>query len=373
MGYFVFIFLMFIFLIVSGEVIASKGFYNLNVKRKVNKKEIYEGEEFTITLIIENNKLLPISFLVVKEEMPSLVEFCDYKNVFTNGNSNYSLSPLSISWRERIKRTYKLKATKRGTFLVKNITITIGDYFGFASETRTFEDFIEIVVYPKTKKISQFIFNTNSMQGENVIKRWLYKDTLFIKGIREYNAEDRMKDIHWKSTLKMEKLMVKDYDYTSEREAIIILNVQCGEPYWSNVNYKVIDQSIDLSLSIASTALKEGIPVGMWTNARIISYSKDKFDVNPSINSMRSIRELCARADYSPKIEFDDYLAKVSNRFNKNCTYIIITSYLNLNCVNVLLRLKRAGILIKIVDTSLRGDISKIKGIEKIDLIGEVG
>ena len=41
------------------------------------------------------------------------------------------------------------------------------------------------------------------------VYKMIHKDPLYIKGIREYNVEDRMKDIHWKSSLKMKKLMVK--------------------------------------------------------------------------------------------------------------------------------------------------------------------
>ena len=43
-----------------------------------------------------------------------------------------------------------------------------------------------------------------------------------------------MKDIHWKSSLKMNKLMVKDYDFTSERELVIIVNIEGASNKMSN-------------------------------------------------------------------------------------------------------------------------------------------
>ena len=364
--YITFIFVALI-LIMVGDITRKKGFDKLTIKRKVDREAIVEGEEFKITTIIENKKLLPISYLRIEEEIPSkLPRISEESEPDTSNGMLYYTSKYSILWFERIKKTYTSKGVRRGTYNIRNMKITIGDVFGFSSISENIEDSIEILVYPRIMDFRKFNFESTNIQGDNIVKRWIYKDPLYIRGIREYNVEDRMKDIHWKSSLKMNKLMVKDYDYTSEREVILIVDVQCGEPYWGSIMEDIVENIIRIAASLAQEAIKQGIATGMWTNSQIIGFNND-FDeqVHPSLNSFQSIMELCARMDYFPRKEFYKFLNDREQEFNNSYTYILITSYLNSESQNILAKFRRAGVLIKIIDVSKDGTVPIIAGIEK--------
>jgi len=371
-GYFIFIFVA-ATLLILGDITRRKGFDKLTIRREAENSAVIEGEEFKITTIIENNKLLPISFMVLEEKIPvNIPRIGEESYTSERGLYFFYLSKFSILWNERMKRTFVYKAEKRGTYLLKEVNVSIGDIFGFSSDSARINDFVEILVYPKIIDIRNFNFESTNIQGDSIVKRWIYKDPLYIRGIREYNVEDRMKDIHWKSSLKMDKLMVKDYDYTSEREIVIILNVQCGEPYWGTIIASLIENGIKLAVSLASQAIKEGIAVGIWTNAQLVSFStKCNQEVKPSLNSLKGIMELCARVDYTPRIEFHEMLKEKITSFNTNSTYIIITPFLNEESEGILLKLKRSGVLLKLIDVSDKSKVPAIDGIEKIEYKGE--
>lgn len=371
-GYIIFLLVAFV-LLTLGDITRKKGFLNLTIRREVEKKAIVEGEETKVTTIIENNKWLPISFLHVQEifpiNMPRISEDAVYSDMdkFLFYSNRYN-----VLWFERIKRTYKVKGLKRGTYLLKNIRLSIGDVFGFSYEGKDLEDFVEIVVYPKLIDTKNFNFESTNIQGDNIVKRWIFKDPLYIKGIREYNIEDRMKDIHWQSSLKLGKLMVRDYDFTSEKEIIFIINSQCGEPYWATIDGKIIDNAVNLGVSLAARAQKEGLAAGMWSNAHIISYEGEvKGEVEPSINNMKGILELGARIDYSTRMDFYKYLDEKLKDFNQSATYVIITSFLDDISMNTLSKLRRAGTILKVIDISHKGDVPSIDGIDKILYKGE--
>ena len=355
-----------------GEFTRQKGFDNLIISRSIDKDRIMPGEEFTLTTTIENNKRLPISFLTLSEKMPMAIEFVSDSNQFKEGTDLWHLSKYTISWYERKRRIYKLKCNHRGAYVLRDINVTVGDLFGFSAETIPKEDFLEFLVYPKLISIENFQFANTNFQGDNYVKRWIHQDPLYIKGIREYNVEDRMKDIHWKSSLKMDKLMVKEYDFTSDRELTIIVNTQCGEPYWASIQPVLIENGIKVAASLASIAIKQGVPSGMWTNSQLVGVeTKIPSEVHPDINAFRKIMELSARMSYSVTVKFSDYLRSKISEFNRNSTYVIITPYLDEDSANILSKLKRRGILIKIIDISLKATVPKISGIEKIDYKGE--
>lgn len=370
--YFIFIFIVLVFASI-GEITRKKALEKLEIKRECSKYILYPGEEFKMTTIVENNKWLPVSFLYLEEQIPSEIQRDTNEVHESRGVYKFYISSYSISWYERIMRTYNARIEHRGVYLLRAMNISVGDVFGFAYESSQVEDVHEIVVYPEIKPLNLIEMENNSIQGESIIKRWIYKDPLYIKGIREYNVEDRMKDIHWKSSLRMNKLMVKDYDYTTERELVMILNVQAGDPYWSYVDKKATERNVEIAAALAQQAIMEGVPAGLWTNAQVINYKGDfKSDIKPSLNAKKDIMELCARIDRTCRVELSTYINSKAREFNKNTIYIFITSFLNDESIGIITKLKRMGFIIKLIDTSEGGSLTQPEGIEKLNYGGGI-
>lgn len=365
-GYIIFI-IVGLGIIYLGKMTRIKGFENLNIKRVVEKNTVKIGEEFKITTIIENNKLLPISFLILKEYMPKSIKYINSYKASKDGMNFVYESNYAIGSHERVKRTYKIVANKRGTYVIRDMECAIGDIFGLSYNNKEFEDISEILVYPREININKIAFNNKGLQGDVVIRRWIYEDPLFIKGVRNYTPESRMKDIHWKASSKLGKLMVKEYDHTSEIQFNIILNVQCGKIYWKSMDMELIEKSIEVAAALAKSILGKGIPVGIATNAMLTSFDGEcKFKVEPSLNSLERILQFCARVGYDTKISLYEYLKQNIKKFSTNSTYILITSYLDEDCETMLSKLARSGYSIKVIDMSINKNLNSIRGIEKL-------
>lgn len=364
-GYFIFIFILLLILIFA-EITRRKGFDKLSIRREALISYAGEGEEFRLSIIVENNKRMPISFLYLSEKIPMELSILEEDGLVSSGELNCHTTKLNVRGYERVKRTYIIRASKRGTYLLRDINVALGDAFGLYTKDENMESYLELIVYPKLIELAELEFMTTSFQGDTIIKRWIYKDPLYVKGIREYSVEDRMKDIHWKSSLKMNKLMVKDYDYTAEIELIIILSVECGEPYWGTIDAGAIERAAAVAATLAKQSIKEGIPVGVWTNAQLVNFGDETFqETVPSLGNFKNIMELCARIDYTPKLKFSQYLLSKSRSFNRNTSYIVIASFLDEDSITLLSRLAKNGFMIKLIDVSSQSKLSSIGGIEK--------
>ncbi|WP_435789306.1 hypothetical protein [Clostridium sp.] len=75
---------------------------------------------------------------------------------------------------------------------------------------------------------------------------------------------------------------------------------------------------------------------------------------------------------YTVNLKFSDYLRGKITEFKPNCTYVIITPYLDEDSIFILSKLKRRGILIKIIDVSTNDTVTCISGVEKINYKGEM-
>ena len=101
-GYFAFIVLL-ILLLGLAEYTKQKGFEKLTIKRESDKLAVSEGEEFKISISIENNKWLPISFLLLKEKIPGNIERVLDVTLSRNIEFNYHLTRYNINLFERIR------------------------------------------------------------------------------------------------------------------------------------------------------------------------------------------------------------------------------------------------------------------------------
>lgn len=352
---------------------AKKGKNNLSISRYVDKKLIPIGEKFKLTLKIENRKRLPIFFMLLEQKLSKDLMFCDSVSNNISGNENYHISRYTIGKYQRRNRTYTMQSTKRGTYIVRGINVKIGDPLGLCVESCEIDDWLEILICPKVKLIDTLRFNDTSFLGDNTVRRWIHKDPLYIKGIREYCVEDRMKDINWKASLKADKLMVKEYDYTSDNQLVIIINVQCGEPYWNNLNDEAVDKAIDVALALSSKALSESIPTGVWSNANMI-YCENRgvLDLMPRRAALEALIEYCTRIHKVPRQEFSSYLEQKVPYFNADTTYVIVSNYLNDKDINVVRQLVKYGHNIKFIDISEDGIQHNVQGVDKIHYKGEV-
>lgn len=351
------------------------GFNNLRVKRNIVNGRISEGEEVTIELVIENRKRMPIPFIRIEELLPKAFTLHNKANTSEEYNGIRHKVKGSIYGYERRKKRYKAKIYKRGVYFINDMDITIGDILGIVTNEKSIKDRKEVVVYPKIKGIDELKFKDKNIMGENIVKRWIHTDPIFIKGIREYAPQDRMKDIHWNATMKQNKLMVKEYDYSSDKEMIIILSTQCHKECFSYIYSDCIDNGVNVAVAIANQCIQEGIPVGMWTNACIKSMNFDASnEMKPNSASIEHILELCARADYITAISLEEQLAKRIYEFKENTVYVLIAPYLSKEAIGIIYTLSRRGINFKIIDVSRKMDITDINGIEiqKIDFNKEI-
>src|SRR5699024_4806441 len=123
--------------------------------------------------IVENKKAMAVSFLKVREVFPK----------FLSKRSN--LYTLFIMPYQRVRRTYKISAEKRGLYTIKDVNLELGDFIGFKTRKRKIETHKEIIVYPENIDLEENLVPVGSFTGDLSVKRWIIDDPLMTIGIRE--------------------------------------------------------------------------------------------------------------------------------------------------------------------------------------------
>lgn len=320
----------FIIIIIAGYVLNELSYKyslkNLIIKRELSKTVVEIDEEFEITVAFENNKFYPVTFIQTEEKYPSVINYKKGQHI-RNKDNVYNTISLFIMPYQRVIRKYKVYADKRGTYSIGDITVNVGDFLGLKVYTTQIICPEEFVVLPQRLNLNNYMVLSGDYNGDISVRRWIIEDPVLITGINEYTGFEPLKTIHWPSSLKCGKLMVKKFDYTTDEKVMIVVNIECCKPFWINIDHDKIEKCISTARSLMESFEDEGIPYGFASNSQISGMYNDSSFVSPGWGDyhLYNLLEVLGRCDYSISMSFEDHLKKLLNINLKYSTCVLIT------------------------------------------------
>ncbi len=259
-----------IYAIVSLQAYIFKkySFQDLDYSYKFDRDEVFEGENFSLVETIKNNKILPLPWLRSDITASKWLEFGEANAQAISDDTRIVSSFFTLGGYKAVTRTWNVNCTKRGEFEIKKAHMVSSDLFGQAKISKGVEVSYTVLVLPNTVDLEEMFILPRYLQGDTITKRQIAEDPFYISGVREYTDRDPMNSIHWAATAKEQKLMVRNYEYTSQQSLTILLNIKSQEiEYGEIVHPDLVEGSIRVCASLLSLATEEGIPVNLYVNA----------------------------------------------------------------------------------------------------------
>ncbi len=173
---------------------------------RANVGDIYE-ENFEI----KNAKLLPIPWLTVENQ--SNIPAASGSRLLTGIRRNETQTYLARTW-----------LTQRGAFSLGPTTLTTHDPLGLLSRSKTFPANADLVVLPLLVPLHSFPAPAGLLPGSKVVRQKSLGITPHAAGVREYAPGDALRRIHWATSARRDKLMVKEFEDDPQAEVWIFLD-----------------------------------------------------------------------------------------------------------------------------------------------------
>jgi len=123
----------------------------------------------------------------------------------------------------------------RGSFTLGPTLLSSGDPFGLFPVTAREASTSTLLVYPLIVDLAQFPSPAGLLSGGEALRRRTHQITPNASGIREYEPGDPLNRIHWVSTARRDRLMVKEFELDPLAPVWIFLDaaqhVQVSQPY----------------------------------------------------------------------------------------------------------------------------------------------
>ncbi len=185
---------------------------------------------------------------------------------------------------ERGLRTYRLPTRKRGIFDVGPVEVTRRDSFELFRSTRRYGDVERIWVYPRLLELRPLpTGNMRHLEGPS--SDTSPQGNITFHRLRDYVVGDDLRLVHWRSSARTGKLVVKHNVDTSQPYSVVLLDLR-PERYTAESFESAVD--IAASVLVVSSAHKAPVELRL-TDSTIVGGPRLR-DVTPLIDHLTGVQ-----------------------------------------------------------------------------------
>lgn len=316
----------------------------LKYSRRFHYTRGFPGEATDLRITIENNKLLPVSWLRASDSWPMEVG-PDDTNILAPShlpNMGFLVNLYSLRWHEKINRSYRLIFRKRGIYEIGPLLLESGDFFGLYEQRQEQEQHEYLVVYPEMAPVERLTLRAEDPFGDRRSPKPLLEDPNRLMSIRPYQPEDSQRRIHWPATARTGALQVKVYEPVSARMMVICLNVTTEVQFWLGYSPAILEQLIKTCTTLAYQGMEDGYAVGLFSNG-CLAHADQPFRIQPGRSPRQLSVLLQALAGVTPYViaPFETFLIRSMAEIPFGATLVVVTAIVPESLQDTLMRLKR--------------------------------
>ncbi len=218
------------------------GSHELHVSHVVNPERVQAGKEATVAITLENSGKGDAPLVLLEDKLPSELP----------GRARFAFSGLESGGSR--STSFRVRPARRGRYLVGPLELSFTDPFGLARTRRRVAEAVPVLAYPATEKLSlprdsgQRRSSASSARRQPTGQRG---DEFYT--LRDYVEGDDLRRIHWPSTAKRARYMVRQEETPWHARATIVLDDTCA-PYVG----KAFDRSVEATASLVDLYHRSG-------------------------------------------------------------------------------------------------------------------
>lgn len=222
----------------------------LSVSRTVAPYRVPVGQAARVELVVINRSRSPWRSPILRIR----------DSVTDSGDILLSVAPLASG--QRAKGAYRLPARRRGVIEIGPMRIDDLDPFGLARRPHLVPNRVRLVVHPPIEALPAARMQTGDepLVGEQYQQSSPGPNSDEIDGLRPYADGDDPRRIHWRSTARLDELIVRQYRPPHDVCLTVIIDTRPPGHVES-----AQDVTSSVAASIAAAALAAGDPVRVQT------------------------------------------------------------------------------------------------------------
>jgi uncharacterized protein (DUF58 family) len=307
---------------------------------------IFVGESFAVDVQVRNRSWLPVLWLRLSDTVPSSL---------TSGAVLRQV--VSLRPHERLKLSYNLAGHRRGYYRLGPLVGLGGDLLGTVTYESRQKDDDYVIVYPKIIALQDAGLPSQSPFGVLPSRERIFEDPARIRGVRDYQPGDSLRQMDWKTSARLGSLQVRRLEPAIALETAVFLNLAVGD-YPQPDRTEAAERGIVIAASLAVHLVEKRQAVSLVTNG--CDPLAEDLQAAPGLPLRRgrahlmNVLDLLARIEVAPDekaMPFLDLLGHKSLGLPWGSTVVVVTSHEVNGLLETLLGLRRRGLAITLILT----------------------
>ncbi|OFQ23318.1 hypothetical protein HMPREF2946_08060 [Actinomyces sp. HMSC062G12] len=214
------------------------------VSIRVPNERIVAGQTAVGEILVRNERSRPVRSGII--ELP-----------IGSGTGEFVVPPLGArrSWDEM----FLISSRHRGLINVGPARSVRSDALGLLRRVRVWDEPVVLHVHPRTVRVP-FDATGFQLDVEGVSTGKLSSSDVSFHALRDYEPGDDRRAVHWQSTARLGKLIVRQYEETHRSHHVIVLDT--SRDAWDHDSFET---AVSVAASLGLANLRESRPVSVTT------------------------------------------------------------------------------------------------------------
>lgn len=326
-GFFFNVAYVFIGLLIFSFLWAWSGASQLRLRRQTRARRAQVGHFLEEHFTVHNRGVFPKLWIEVydQSDLPGHRASQVVSNLGPRGE---------VSW------SVRTPCVRRGAFQLGPLRIVTGDPFGLFQAERKISAVSPLVVYPPTVHLVEFALPVGMLPGGDALRRRAHHITTNAAGVRDYAPGDSFSRIHWRSTARKNRLIVKEFELDPLADIWVMLDaertVHTGdyEPGQHDLIWAFSQQdtpfaipstteeyAVTIAASLVTHFLQRDRAVGFITHGR----HREAIQADRGSRQLTKILEALAICEARGAVTFGQLMSSYGNQFPRGTTTVLVT------------------------------------------------
>ncbi len=310
-------------------------FLRFKYVHKIDKKHVLKGEKANYVFDVINEDIILYPYI--------RVTFFGSETIFANQVKvrSFSLVPY-----RKTSFAFQLECRYRGVYSIGIRHIEFTDFLGIFRFRYKIRDLKEITVYPKIVYLDSFQLDPNFMSETHATLNTSFEDMTTMSDLRSYAYGDSMKRIHWKLSAKMNRLLVKNFQSTSQTNATLFLDLRSIQ-LPEEMRIIVEDKLIEAAVSVTYYCLSNWVPVDfVYYKDRIVSVK------GSTPLDFEGIYRILSSISFDEKVSLCDVMDIYLKESIRNSNIILFTCHLDYDLYDEIYKAQFSGYDVSLIYVS---------------------
>jgi uncharacterized protein (DUF58 family) len=242
----------------------------VSYQRRLGQTRAEFGEQVSLDLEILNDKVLPVTWLHIEDEVPATLPI--------RGGTITSWSPvtsrltnvLPVLPYQRVRRHLTISCRERGLHTFGGATLRSGDPVGLRTRSSRATPTQELLVFPKCFALPLTHVASRLVIGDLRAKLALLEDPSRIAGVREYRPGDPLRSIDWRATARGTALLVRQFEPSVSLRTALFLDYRVpGALFALPPENSQQEFAIAVGASLLTALAERGVAIGLFASGTI--------------------------------------------------------------------------------------------------------